>query len=288
MKIDLRCPVEVRKCELTLFDRGLPRAYIQLFNLANAAVSSIEGVAHWLGNDGSEVEIRPFSVETPRAYARSAFSIALSPQEAMAADIEIVFTRVCFAENGPDWIAESGVCIELPPPEPLSGQEEAALVRLAGQGATQYAQLIPGAWICVCGRANALDAGQCVRCMRDREVCLTRFTRSAARYKLPPLPTSIHAAPPEPEFPFPLEQPQAKNRRSRSERAESRRFWLAIALLALAILLGLLAASVDGWLEPSVPTPPPGQMVAKISYISYEEVFQSIDKGSEERGFHQK
>lgn len=69
MKIDLRCPVEVRKCELTLFDRGLPRAYIQLFNLANAAVSSIEGVAHWLGNDGSEVEIRPFSVETPRAYA---------------------------------------------------------------------------------------------------------------------------------------------------------------------------------------------------------------------------
>ena len=90
MKIDLRCPVEVRKCELTLFDRGLPRAYIQLFNLANAAVSSIEGVAHWLGNDGSEVEIRPFSVETPRAYARSAFSIALSPQEALAADIEIL------------------------------------------------------------------------------------------------------------------------------------------------------------------------------------------------------
>src|SRR5699024_10119727 len=58
--------------------------------------------------------------------------------------------------------------------------------------------------------------------------------------------------------------------------------------LALAILLGLLAASVDGWLEPSVPTPPPGQMVAKISYISYEEAFQSIDKGSEERGSHPK
>ena len=75
MKIDLRCPVEVRKCELTLFDRGLPRAYIQLFNLANAAVSSIEGVAHWLGNDGSEVEIRPFSVETPRAYALDLFAV---------------------------------------------------------------------------------------------------------------------------------------------------------------------------------------------------------------------
>lgn len=264
MKIDLRCPVEVRKWEVTLFDRGLPRAYIQLFNLTNAPLSTIEGLAHWLGNDGTEVETRPFSTETPRAYARSAFSLALSPQEAMAVDIEIEFTRVSFAGNWPDWLAEGGARIELPPPELLSGQEEAALVRLAGQGATQYAQLIPGAWICVCGRANALDTGQCARCMRDREVCLTRFTRAAARYKLPPLPDSIQTAPPEPEFPFPLEQPRAKSPRSTRKRAENRRFWLTIAFLALAILLGLLAASAGEWPKPAVFSPPPGQMLANL------------------------
>ena len=276
MKIDLHCPVEVRKWDIAVFDRGLPRAYIHLFNLSHLPILSLEGQAHWSNAAGEEIEALPFSLEASRAYARSEFTIALSPSQPECSAVELVFTRIRFAANRQDWLAQEGAWIEVPPPAPIGGQEEAALVRLAGAGATQYARLIPGAWICVCGRANALDAEQCARCMRGREVCLTRFTREAARYHLPPLPSSILASPPEPELPFPARSPSAsKSTRKSKMRGFNRRFWFTVALLVLALLLGLLASGAG---NPSAPQP--AVPTQRTAVLSIAEIFKSASSAS--------
>lgn len=265
MKIDLSCPVEVRTVEITVFDRGLPRAYVHLFNLAKSTVCAVEGLAHWQNESGEE-EVLSFAASGMRVSARSNFTISLSPHNLEASSLEIEFTRVQMGPGEKNWIAEGDGWIDVPPSEPLGGREEAALVRLAGLGAVQYARLIPGAWICVCGRANALGDEQCARCMRGRETCLSRFTREAACYHLPPLPDTLAAMPPEPQLPFSFEKPResVKKRRAK-QRSKNRRFFLTVVLLLLAILLALLAGSVGR--APKAPEPAPAQVFARLSSI---------------------
>jgi len=240
LKIDLSCPVEVQNIEIAIFDCGAPRAYLRLYNLADKTVHKLRAIAHWTDLDGN-IEDLVFVASPIDAPAHSEFSLSLSPDTLYTANaLEIEFLRIRFKEEADDWIAVEGARTEIPEAEPITGPEEAVLLRTAGQGAVQFAQMVPGAWICVCGRANPLDVDQCIRCMRGRDTCLTRFTREAASRELPPLPGAVAKAPPEPTLPF---DPNARET-EKWEKLRSTRMRRIIALLILALILALLTFGV--------------------------------------------
>ena len=156
-------------------------------------------------------------------------------------EVEIEFERIRFNGDADDWIAIPDAQIQLPQSEPISSHEEAMLLRVAGHGAVQFSQMLPGAWVCVCGRPNSLDADKCVRCMRGREICLTRFSKKAVMaLDLPPLPEIVSEEPPEPVLPFDIDRPAAKKRTRRSKDANIRlacSITILILLICIAILL---------------------------------------------------
>lgn len=269
MKIDLSCPVELRGYELLHDDLRNVRAYLQLYNLSDMRVESFQIAVEWISASQSDTIF--YTVDQPRAPARTAFTVYLSTDTVPDADsIHIAFLSINFDRDVPSWTgdAERLIDIEYHPEE--DGRLLNALMGVAGRDAVQFPRNTKDYWICVCGRCNRHRETHCARCRREKEFVLSRLTREEVLLnRAPTLPDTLAPEPIEPELlaferraaPPPIDARPVKGddeepappRRAEKRRAKKRRHRQIIlrrtALLTGFFLIAVASVLLWDWLD---------------------------------------
>lgn len=204
MIIDLTCPLELRGYEILHDDSDNVRAYIELYNLLDKRISQFDAVIRWIASDYGEIEETPFVADQLRASARSAFHISVSTQTMPLADrLEIVFLRICFEDESPEWLGDPDRLIDIDLEDSVDGRTLNYLMSIAGRDVVRFPRRTQDYWICVCGHVNGDALSQCRRCFRDKQTVLGSLSREAILLeKTPSLPETLVPEPIEPNLSF--------------------------------------------------------------------------------------
>lgn len=178
MRIDLSCPVENRGVTVkTNSATNEPYALFKLFNLSEKVVLGVKFTARAYDAYGKELGSIPVELTDLDGQPKSPFAInkgvslsEISEAKHVVADI----TEVTFSDGEVYTVSEENMTeINYIQPE---YDEVTRLKSVAGSDAACYAQDPGPYWICVCGRANKQEDTVCVRCARDKQTSLNKFS----------------------------------------------------------------------------------------------------------------
>lgn len=176
MKIDLTCPVEL--WHYALPTEQFPLCRLQLFNLTEQTVSSIQAVFTCFDGEGSLITRQVERVQRLDGKGRSAFEMAVEIEGgAQAAGMDFSVEKVWF-EDGTVWRHSAGSVSEYTPNRLPAGQRLEVLRYLAGADALGYPMDQGAVWLCVCGRPNAAGEDTCRRCGRLKRDVFTSFNEA--------------------------------------------------------------------------------------------------------------
>lgn len=179
MKVDLSCPIEL--WEYTLPAEDKPVCSFTFFNLGEKAISSIQIELTCFDPEGTVLARKTERPMALGAQARERFAIEVATEEQNVDSVELVIEKVWF-ESGEEWRrAQQAKLIEYTPNELPPNRKLEHLRFVAGQDAVGYPSLQRQAWVCVCGRVNALDADKCIRCGREKSEVFEKFSPEAVQ-----------------------------------------------------------------------------------------------------------
>ena len=176
MRIDLTCPVELWHFQMPT--REYPVCTVQLYNLSEKAVVSIQACFLCYDVDGEQIARHIERIQSLDAPVRCAFEMSAAVEEGVDADgMELIIEKVWF-EDGTVWRRGTNEMAEYEPSVPADEKRLAVLQHLAGADASCYPSDQGAVWVCVCGRANMASADQCKRCLRDKHDIFTSFNEA--------------------------------------------------------------------------------------------------------------
>ena len=178
MKIDLSCPVENRGVTVkTNSTTGEPYALFRLFNLSDKVISSIAFTAKAYDSFGKELGSLPVLMTELDGQPKSPFAVnkgvslaELSEARHVVADIE----EITFSDGEIYKVAEENMT-EINYIQP-DYDEITRLKSIAGDDAACYAQDPGPYWLCVCSRPNKQEDSTCIRCGRDKQTVLSKYS----------------------------------------------------------------------------------------------------------------
>ena len=177
MKIDLSCPVENRGAAVKVSTKtNEVYALLKLFNLSDSVVTGVEFDARVFDTYGKELGVIPVVLTDIEGQPKDFFAqnkAVVLDGFTEAKHIVPEFKRVIF-EDGTEYEA-TGELLEVSLQEP-DAEEGDRLKEAAGEDAACYAKDPGEYWICVCGRVNTEDETECIRCGRDKETVLNKFS----------------------------------------------------------------------------------------------------------------
>lgn len=178
MRIDLSCPVENRGVTVkTNSSTGEPYALFRLFNLSEKTVDGVKFLARAYDAYGKELGAIPVELSELDGQPKSPFAVNKGVSLADFAEAKHVTAdiyEVNFSDGESYTVSEENMT-EINYIQP-DYDEVTRLKSAAGSDAVCYAQ-DPGAyWLCVCGRANRQDDVLCVRCGREKQTCLSKYS----------------------------------------------------------------------------------------------------------------
>ena len=181
MHIDLHCPVELLSWELLHDDRGNTRAYLTFGNLSAYRVSKLEVTLYCRTVRGDTAK-QKLPVQAPDAAPRQPFSLSV-PVKLPEGVVQLwpFFRRIFFEGIRRRYLGDESRICEIPDPHRPAGRALDKFRAVAGEDAWCYAAKYPDCWQCVCGRANPSRRSRCVRCKREAEQVLRRFTKAACQ-----------------------------------------------------------------------------------------------------------
>lgn len=178
MRIDLSCPVENRGVTVkTNSATGEPYALFRLFNLSDKTVDGVKFVARAYDAYGKELGAIPVELSELDGQPKSPFAVNKGVSLADFAEAKHVTADICevLFSDGESYTVSEEQMTEVNYIQP-DYDEVTRLKSAAGNDAVCYAQ-DPGAyWLCVCGRANRQDDVLCVRCGREKQTCLSKYS----------------------------------------------------------------------------------------------------------------
>lgn len=258
MLLQLDCPLEVRAAHITSDSSGRVRAELSLANLAAQTIVSFRGAARYVGEDGALLLEQPLDLDGLHMPPRDVSSLPVAADGAQGtADITLIISHIYYEGLRMPWKPRGGPVYIKPP---LAPDEESLrqLRMVAGEDVVCYPRLHMAYWQCVCGRANADGAVECVRCGRSRGMVMRTLTRDVVRAEFPVRQRVAKQA---------QEDARSEARRKNRQRADSAmRYQRKMLIRRTATLLSLaLILVLVGWLltrkawETSAPppTPPP-------------------------------
>ena len=215
MLLDLTCPVEIQEWELLRDDHGHARAYLHFYNLTDSTITALAGSVRWIDADTGAVQTSSFSGDQLTAGPRARFTL-VSAASGVGARVQLEPEMDYVAlEDGEQWHADKSRLREYPAPPRLPGRYANLLRAGAGRDAICCAQEADeGDWLCVCGRWNPRGADRCLRCRRDREDTLRRFSPEAVEASAPDWMPAADIEEPISAAPFPDEQDAPAPRRA--------------------------------------------------------------------------
>ncbi len=177
MKVDLTCPVEL--WHYALPTRQYPACHLQLFNLTEYTVTSLQVVFACYDARGQLMSRQVSRIAVEQGIVRSAFEITADIEGGDQADgFDFSIEKVWF-QDGTVWRHTAGNVTEYTPNALPAGRRLDVLRHLAGSDALGYPSDQGAVWVCVCGRANSAAEDTCRRCSRPKRDTFTRFNEAA-------------------------------------------------------------------------------------------------------------
>ncbi len=176
MRIDLTCPVEL--WHYALPTPQYPVCRLQLFNLTEQCVASVQAVFACYDKDGALLSRQVERVQGLTGQGRSAFEMAVEVDGgASAAGMDFSIEKVWF-EDGTVWRHAGSNVSEYTPNFLPAGRRLDVLRYLAGPDALGFPSDQGAVWMCVCGRPNSASEDICRRCGRQKREVFTRFNEA--------------------------------------------------------------------------------------------------------------
>lgn len=178
MRIDLSCPAESRGVTVkTNSSTGEPYALFRLFNLSDKVIDSIKFTARAYDAYGKELGSIPVELNELEGQPKSPFAVnkgvslsEISEARHVVADIN----EVVFADGEVYTVTEDNMTeVNYIQPE---YEEVTRLKGVAGPDAACYAQDPGPYWLCVCSRPNKQEDSVCIRCGRDKQTSLNKYS----------------------------------------------------------------------------------------------------------------
>ena len=177
MKIDLTCPVELWHHALPTHDDPVCR--LQLFNLTEQTVVSIQAVFSCYDRSGALMSRQVERVQGLSGEARSAFEVTVELEDGENVDgLEFSIEKVWFLD-GTVWRHVMGHGSDYTPNALPAGRRLDVLRYLAGADAMGFPSDQGAVWVCVCGRPNSPGEDTCRRCGRQKRDVFTKFNEAS-------------------------------------------------------------------------------------------------------------
>jgi len=242
MKIDLSCPVELWHHALPTADHPLFR--LQLFNLTEQTVSSIQAVFSCYDQNGALMSRQVERIQGLCGEGRSAFEMAVALDDGVSASgIDFSIEKVWF-EDGTVWRHVTGHGSEFTPNNLPAGRRLDVLRYLAGSDAMGFPSDQGAVWLCVCGRPNTPSSDSCRRCGRNKREVFTSFNEASVETII----FNHESAMEEKARRERAEKQRIADEQAalRSKKKKRRRITLTVILLTLFALLGTYGVFFHG------------------------------------------
>ena len=202
MRIDLTCPVEL--WHYALPTRQYPVCHLQLFNLTEQTVTSLQVVFACYDAQGALMSRQVERIQAQQGLGRSAFEVTAAIDGGEQAEgLDFSIEKVWF-EDGTVWRHTAGNVSEYTSNALPAGRRLDVLRYLAGADALGYPSDQGAVWMCVCGRPNSAREDTCRRCGRLKRDVFTSFNEAAVETVI-------------------FEHENAMEEKARRERAEAQR-----------------------------------------------------------------
>lgn len=174
MKIDLTCPVELWQYAMPTEDDA--DCTFIMNNLSDKVVVSVQVTLKCFDKEDMLLFSQTERIQGLKAGVGERFSIMLLPSQWRDVEgVDLVIEKVWFDDstiwrrgNAPLTYYESNA---LP-----GGRALDQLRFVAGKDAVGYPCVQDQVWLCVCGRANALESDRCCRCERRRDAVFASYS----------------------------------------------------------------------------------------------------------------
>ncbi len=175
MRIDLTCPVEL--WQYAMPTESSPECTFVMNNLSDKVVTSVMVTLNCYGKQDQVLLHQSERVQGLKAGVGERFSIVVLPSQWEGVEgMDLVVEKVWF-DDSTVWRRGSAPLTEYVPNTLNAGRALDRLRFVAGRDAVGYPQLQESAWLCVCGRANALESDRCCRCERGRDTVFASYNK---------------------------------------------------------------------------------------------------------------
>ena len=177
MNIDLSCPVELWHFKLPTVNSPVVR--LNLFNLADKAVTSLQAALFCFDKDDQQFARQVERVNGLSGEPRSAFEVLIESDDGhLAFRMDFIIEKVWF-QDGTVWRRGAGETSEYKDNRLEPSRQLDLLRQLAGHDALGYPSDQGAVWVCLCGRPNAASATVCQRCGREKHGQFTTYHKAA-------------------------------------------------------------------------------------------------------------
>lgn len=175
MRIDLTCPVEL--WQYAMPTESASECTFVMNNLSDKVVASVMVTLNCYGKQDQLLFRQSERIQGLKAGVGERFSIVILPTHWDGVEgMDLVVEKVWF-DDATIWRRGNAPLTQYTPNTMNNGRSLDHLRFVAGKDAVGYPQMQEEAWLCVCGRANALDSDRCCRCERGRETVFASYNK---------------------------------------------------------------------------------------------------------------
>lgn len=180
MKIDLSCPVEL--WQYAMPDGEHAECTFVMNNLSDKVVTSVQVTLTCYDREDELLFRQTERVQGLKAGVGDRFSMVVLPSQWEGVEgVDLVIEKVWF-DDATVWRKGNVPLTHYLSNAMPAGRALDELRFVAGKDAVGYPQVQDEVWMCVCGRANALDSQRCCRCERRRDAVFASFSRENVQH----------------------------------------------------------------------------------------------------------
>lgn len=246
MKIDLTCPVELWQYAMPTEDDA--ECTLIMNNLSDKVVVSVQVTLACFDGADELLFRQTERIQGLKAGVGERFSIMLLPSEWRGVEgVDLIIEKVWF-DDATVWRKGNAPLTHYRPNNLQAGRALDELRFVAGKDAVGYPQVQPEVWLCVCGRANAIESDRCCRCERRRDAVFASFSPSNVAHVIAAHEQKLDQAARKARE----ENAALQEKREKLRLAKRRRRKQALRLTLSALCLAALITVVLVWVLPTL------------------------------------
>lgn len=270
LKIDLTCPVELWQYAMPTDERS--ECTFVMNNLSDKVVVSVQVTLSCYDQEDQLLFRQTERVQGLKAGVGERFSIVILPSQWDGVEgMDLVIEKVWF-DDATIWRKGNAPLAVYTSNAIPAGRALDELRFVAGKDAVGYPQIQGEVWLCVCGRANAMESDRCCRCDRRRDTVLATFTRDNVSHLVAAHEQKLAETARKAREENNLLQENQEKKRAQKRRRRKKALRVSMTLLCL----GAVAAAAVIWGVPWVRYRSAADLLRDGHYQQARVAFQSM------------